>query len=279
MQQQYVEIDGQRLRVGTWTGCSPGTPPLLVCNGFSANLEILEPFVNALNGPRVISFDAPGVGQSDNPRRFYRFRDLAQLLAKLLDYLDVEIVDVLGVSWGGGLAQEFAYRQPGRCRRLILAATSPGVIMVPGSIAIPFKLGSPRRLFDPAYVARVAPSIYGGKIRTDPQLVRQYARFLRFKSLKGYLGQVYAMAGWTSFRWLPRVQQPVLVMLGKDDPIVPVKNGALFRRRLPHVSIVEFDCGHLFMLTEVDEVASVVIGFLTDLRHANPKNQNPVRKL
>ena len=70
----------------------------------------------------------------------------------MLDQLGHEQVDVLGVSWGGALAQQFAFQQARRCRRLVLAATSPGSLMVPGKLTVLLKMATPRRYKDPDYM-------------------------------------------------------------------------------------------------------------------------------
>jgi len=81
---------------------------------------------------------------------------------------------VLGVSWGGGLAQELAFQNLDRCRKLILVATSAGALMVPGRLSVLSRLLTPRRYIDPAYRARIAPEIYGGDYRTNPDQQRAY---------------------------------------------------------------------------------------------------------
>ena len=84
-----------------------------------------------------------GGGGSPAPTLPYRFRGLARLANDLLDELGYRgQVDAIGVSWGGALAQTFAFHFPDRCRRLILAATSPGVIMVPGKLSVLMKLAN-----------------------------------------------------------------------------------------------------------------------------------------
>ena len=94
---------------------------------------------------------------------------LPSLLAGLLDQLDYEQADVLGISWGGGLAQQFALSRPDRVRRLVLVATGPGSIMVPGHPRVLVRmLRTPRRHQDPGYAARVAGELYGGTARKDP---------------------------------------------------------------------------------------------------------------
>lgn len=119
-----IDLDGQAIR----TAVRPGKPhltPLLIFNGIGANLELVFPFVQALDPDlEVIAFDVPGVGGSSTPSRPYRFPGLAKLTARMLDYLDYGQVNAVGVSWGGALAQQFAYDYPERCKKLILAATA-----------------------------------------------------------------------------------------------------------------------------------------------------------
>ena len=121
-----IIVDGQPLRIAIRRGDDTRTP-LLLMNGIGINLEVLQPFVDALDqGHEVIRFDVPGTGGSPAPRVPYRFSALARLVAQMLNQLGYQQVDVLGVSWGGGLAQQFAYHYPERCRRLILVSTEPG---------------------------------------------------------------------------------------------------------------------------------------------------------
>ena len=77
--------------------------------------------------------------------------------------------DVLGLSWGGGLAQQLAVQSRGRVRRVVLVATGTGALMVPAHPSVLAKMLTPRRHRDPEYAARIAPEIYGGSMRTDPE--------------------------------------------------------------------------------------------------------------
>ncbi len=180
MQTQTIDLDGQLLRVAVRRG-SDASPPLLLFNGIGANLELVEPFVAALDDVTVIIFDVPGVGGSPAPLIPYRFSTLAVLADKLLTRLGfVDPVDVLGVSWGGALAQQFAHLYPERCRRLILAATSPGVIMVPARLSVLSKLIGPRRYTDPAYLRQIgAEHNTAARTRHDPALLEEHSRYIR----------------------------------------------------------------------------------------------------
>ncbi|MCG8434504.1 MAG: alpha/beta hydrolase, partial [Gammaproteobacteria bacterium] len=126
---EKLDVDGIKLRVGIRPG--KGTP-LLLFNGIGANMELAEPFISALKDREIIAFDAPGIGGSGNWLIPRRFSGIAKLTAKMLDRLGYREVDVAGVSWGGALAQQFVKQYAGRCRKLILAATSPGALMIPG---------------------------------------------------------------------------------------------------------------------------------------------------
>jgi poly(3-hydroxyalkanoate) depolymerase len=241
--------------------------PLLLFNGLGAALEIFEPFRQQLRAVETIAVDMPGCGGSATTPLPLRFAGLGKLAAGLLDVLGYDRVDVLGISWGGGLAQEFARRYPQRVRRLVLTATSTGLLSVPGDLAALWVLATPRRYYSRRYFETVAPLLYGGAVRRDPRLVREqgHLRFLHPPSLRGYLWQLAAGLGWTSMRWLPRVRCPTLVLVADDDPIIPLVNGRILACRLPDARLrVIAGGGHLFLITHAAEVAPLIEGFLQE---------------
>ena len=86
-------------------------PPLLLFNGIGANWELAEPFLKALTNTTAIIFDLPGVGGSPLPALPYRPSGIARLSARLVADLGYDRIDVAGVSWGGGMAQQLAHRR------------------------------------------------------------------------------------------------------------------------------------------------------------------------
>jgi poly(3-hydroxyalkanoate) depolymerase len=255
------DVDGQTLRVGIRPG-DKTQPPLLLFNGIGANVELVEPFVEHLEGREAIVFDVPGVGGSPAPALPYRPRTLARLAARLLDRFGHPEADVLGVSWGGVPAQQFAFQCASRCRRLVLAATSAGHFMVPGKPSVLMKMASPRRYRDRGYMLRIAGEIYGGAFRRSPELVDRHLRHVRWSSNAGYYLQLLAVMGWSSLPWLPLLQQPALVMAGTDDPLVPAVNGRILAGLIPKARLVTIDDGHLFLITSARESAAIVGDFL-----------------
>jgi poly(3-hydroxyalkanoate) depolymerase len=260
---QMIEVGGQQLQVAIKRG-PKDRPPLLMFNGIGANWELAKPFLTALKKTEAIIFDVPGVGGSPLPSFPYRPSTIARLAMGLVEKLGHERVDVAGVSWGGVLAQQFAHQHENACRKLVLAATSPGTIMVPGKPSVLWKLATPRRYFDKGFMRNIAASIYGGDFGKDPQLIIKHTQAMSGAKGLGYFYQLLAITGWTSLPWLWSLKQPTLVMAGADDPIVPLVNGRLLARLIPNARLKTIDDGHLFMVTRPDETAAIIEAFLAE---------------
>jgi poly(3-hydroxyalkanoate) depolymerase len=265
---RYVDVDGLRLR----TSVRGTGNPLLVLTGIGAALELSAPLERALNthGVQTLALDAPGTGESSRYRWPRRMPGLAHTVERTLDALGYDQVDVLGVSFGGVLAQQFAHQAPARVRRLVLAATAagvPGLGGVPGSPRALLALATPRRYQSPDYYRRIAGALYGGEARRDPDalLHGSIARFSEAPSLRGYLAQLYAISFWTGLPWLWRLRQPTLVLAGDDDPIVPVINGRILTRIIPDARLeIVRGGGHLFLLERPTELAATIAAFLAE---------------
>ena len=239
--------------------------PLVLCNGIGASFDLLQPFVAQLPEEiGVVSFDVPGVGGSARPRLPYNFAMLAGFLAAMLGRLGYGEVDVLGISWGGALAQQFAFQHPRRCRRLVLVSTATGVLMVPARPGVLRRMATPRRHRDPAYAESIAAELYGGALRARPEITRQLFSAERLGAPSGYLLQMLAGAGWTSLPLLPFIRQPTLVLTGRDDPIIRVVNARVMTALLPHARLHIFDDGHRGLVTKADELAPLVASFLRE---------------
>jgi poly(3-hydroxyoctanoate) depolymerase len=256
-----IKVTGQSVRVALY-GSAGAARTLLVFNGIGASLETVAPFATQFRETRVVTFDVPGVGGLPTPALPYRFAWLARSSADLLDALGIGQVDVFGVSWGGALAQQFVHDFPGRSRSLTLAATCAGFVMVPGRLRVLMQLATPRRYGNPAHMLEVGPDIYGGQLRFDRDLLAKHALAMRATTGRGYLYQMLAGVGWTSWLWLPRVRVPALILMGADDPIVPTVNGRIITDRLPDARLEIVDCGHLFILTDPAGTAARIESFL-----------------
>lgn len=257
---ETVDVDGERLRVSLREGA--GTP-LVICNDFAANLEILDDFVAALDRP-TLCFDPPGIGGSSDVHAMRRMPSLARLLLQLLDTLGMpKSVDMMGIGWGGLLAQQFARDHRARIRRLVLTATSSGQLMFPGRLASLMKLSRSSGLVRAAPDAPVARKLFGGRRNDECSAIATgMSRAVR-PTRRGHANQLYALAGYTSLPWLHRLQVPTLVMAGDDDSIVPMVNARVLSLLLPLAKLAVIrGGGHWFVLERTDEVVRILDGFL-----------------
>lgn len=258
----FVTINLHRIRTALWPAPGSDKPPLLFFNGIGGNLEMAQPMADHLMGDRpLIAFDIPGTGESAEPRFPYRPWWIARVAKALIRYWGFDgQVDVFGVSWGGGAAQQFAIQYRQTTRRLVLAATSAGVVMVPGNVTAMRKMADNRRYVDPNFLLANYEAMYGDK---DPTVMKDHALRIIPPTKRGYMFQLAAMAGWTSAPFLPFLGTDTLVMAGDSDRIVPLANGKILASLIPNaeLDIIEGG-GHLFMLSEADYVINRLNTFL-----------------
>ena len=262
---EMIEAGGRSLRVAHWRlGEKSDHPPILFFNGIGANIEAVAPLAEMLTERGFVMFDMPGTGESPDPVMPYNPFTMCWTASQVLDHLGIDLCDVMGVSWGGAMAQHFALQHPKRTRRLVLAATTPGMLMVPGNPAALSKMADPRRYIDPEFMNEHFATLYGGVDR-DGAAHQKDSHIGRLKppSPRGYLYQLLAMLGWTSLPALPFLSKEVLIMMGDDDQIVPLINGRILASAIRNSQLkVLKGGGHLFLLTHADESVEALRDFL-----------------
>lgn len=258
-------VGGRTLRVATWRLDRPSKHlPILFFNGIGANIEAVAPLAEALPDRAFIMFDMPGIGGSPEPVVPYNTVTMAWTTTQLLDKLGVDQVDVMGVSWGGAMAQHFAIQHPGRTRRLVLAATTAGMIMMPGNPASLSKMADPRRYIDAAFMEEHFQTLYGGALGKAMNKMEHIHR-LKPPTPRGYLYQLMAMLGWTSVPALPFMRKKTLILMGDDDHIVPLTNGWFLEKLIPNSELLVLrGGGHLFLLSHSDECVEAIHRFLDE---------------
>jgi poly(3-hydroxyalkanoate) depolymerase len=257
----FSKVGNQKLRTAIWSGVDKGAgkrTPLLFFNGIGANLEIAQAFADTFTGRDIITFDMPGVGGSPDPTVPYRPWWVAKAAKQILRENGYHRVDVLGVSWGGGPAQQFAWQNKKMVRRLVLCATTTGVTMIPGNPKALSKMASPRRYIDRDFLAKNFETLYGDASKE----VGEFSLNMMPPSVKGYLYQLMAMAGYSTLPFIRRIRARTLIIMGDNDHIVPVANGRIldyFLKR-SELKIIE-GAGHLFLLTRRDETVELIRDF------------------
>jgi len=257
------KVGGRVLRVARWRLDEPSDhPPILFFNGIGANIEAVAPLAEALSDRGFIMFDMPGVGKSPDPLIPYNPASITWTTAKLLDRFGLDEVDVMGISWGGAIAQHFALQYPARTRKLVLVATTAGMLMMPGNPAALTKMANPRRYVDAAFMAEHFETLYGGALGNSSGKGGHMDR-LTPPSPRGYMYQLMAMLGWSSAPALPFMKKDTLILMGDEDQIVPLLNGKFLNMLIPNSELVVMEGGgHLFLLSHKDQSIAAIRGFL-----------------
>jgi pimeloyl-ACP methyl ester carboxylesterase len=254
---QLIEVDGRPLNVAQ----RGDGPPLLLLNGIGLPLQLWTRLEPHLSDFRLVEVDLPGSGGSPPERAPVTMSGYAALIRGLLDALGIDSADVLGLSFGGMVAQQLAIETPSRVRRLVLASTSCGW---GGVLSNPLML--PDTLLDGLAGPPTTDRRRVGRRSSYGLLRAEFgANGSRLPRPRAYLRQLVAASMWSSLAWLPSVQIPTLIVAGSADLVVPVANAYLLAGWLPrgHVHLVDGG-GHLCPLDQPAEVGPVVAEFLRD---------------
>jgi poly(3-hydroxyoctanoate) depolymerase len=235
--------------------------PLLLHSGVWSEMHQWAPLVEHLHGCRVITYDAPGIGSSQVPSSPMSMRGLADIGAGILDELGLGSAHVLGVSFGGAVAQQMALSHPERVDRLILASTSFGGPAMPGRPSALLRMLDPRG-YHPDRLATSAGAMFGGRMRTEPELAAGL-KMSKPGSLRAAAFRLSALAGWTSLLHLPSIRHQTLVLCGDDDPVTPHVNHRVMARLIRSARLHTVDGGgHLVLLDSAHQVGPVITAFL-----------------
>ncbi len=247
--------------------------PVLFISGTGGDLRQRP---NVLDGPlaktrRVIAYDQRGLGQSEKPDRVYSMEDYGDDAARLLDALGIDHVDVVGVSFGGMVAQHFALRHPKRLRKLVLCCTSPGGEMPSYPFhELPQDLSPTERLLrlmdvsdtrrdhawqkaNPDKVSAMIEAAQAGAIEDHQQP----------ESKLGAWRQLEARAGHDTVDQLPALSTRTLICAGRFDGIAPPVNQEWLASLIPNAELKWYEGGHLFMIQD-RRAWPDIISFLND---------------
>ena len=244
--------------------------PLLLSSGIWGAARRWDRLLPHLPGFQTIAFDPPGIGRSQRPRRPLSIWSLAQMGTAVLDELGVGAAHVLGVSFGGAVAQQMAFSHPSRVRRLVLVSTSFGGGAMPGNLEALWHFIHPRS-YHPERLERVGGAMFGGRLRAEPEVVRSM-HIKRPADTRAALYRMAGLVGWTSLPWLWAVRQPTLIVAGDDDPVTPLVNHRLIATLMPRARLHTMaGGGHLVLLDSAAQVGPVITGFLHDDRASDTR--------
>jgi 3-oxoadipate enol-lactonase len=243
------EVNGVELY---WERAGSGAR-VLFCNGSGSTMADAQPLLDALAGRfDLLAWDYRGLGRSGPVIGPYQMADLAADAGGLLELLGWSTCRVVGVSFGGMVAQELAVSDPGRLERLALVCTSAGGA---GGSSYPL-----HKLLELSVEERTATGLEITDSRWDDEWLaarpsdRALAERLAARqaqhdpaSAAGPRAQLLARADHDVWERLDAITCPTLVAYGRYDGIAPPQNSTAIASRIPGADLRGYEGGHLFL--------------------------------
>jgi pimeloyl-ACP methyl ester carboxylesterase len=240
-------------------------PPLLFCNGSGQSLAT-SGFLVQLFAPHfaVLAHDQRGLGQTSVPPGPYSMADYATDIAALLDHVGWATCRVVGISFGGMVAQEFAVTHPERVERLALLCTSPGG---EGGASYPLHELESLPADQRADIAlRILDSRFDAEWLASHPSDRGLVEMMAQRNLveksdeqrRGEREQLLARAGHDVCDRLQRVTCPTLVAAGRYDGIAPLANAEAIVARVPNAELRVYEGGHAFFAQDAAAFPDVI---------------------
>jgi pimeloyl-ACP methyl ester carboxylesterase len=212
---------------------------------------------------RVVAWDAPGAGSSSDPPDPFTITDWARCLAEFLDLLGIERAQVLGLSWGGVLAQEFYHLYPARVLALVLADTYAGW---KGSLPESVCQKRLERCFlesslpPEEFVARWVPEFFTEA--ASHALKEEMSAVLSDFHPLGFRLMAKSLADTDTTDLLPKIGVPTLVLWGDDDRRSPMNIAEQLRDAIPNAELaIIASAGHLSNMEQPEEFNAQVRRF------------------
>ena len=238
--------------------------PLLFIGGTGGDLRNKP---NQLHSPlskyfEIISYDQRGLGQTSSPSGAYSMQQYADDAAHLLDVLQINTIPVMGVSFGGMVAQEFIKRHSSRVSKLVLACTSSGG---DGGSSYPLHL-----LEELNAEEKLEKSIKINDLRITDEWIEQNKN--AWQSIKeqaknrnafkpksrNLLKQLLARKDHNTYLDLDDIHIPTFLLGGKYDGIAPVLNMEKMHQKIRNSKLEFYDGGHLFLMQDKNAFQDII---------------------
>ena len=239
-------------------------PPLVLLHGFLCDSRCWRRQLEDLSDSfRVVAWDAPGAGSSSDPPDPFTITDWAHCHAQFLEVIGIERAQVLGLSWGGVLAQEFYRLYPGRVLGLVLADTYAGW---KGSLPEP---ASEKRLERCFLESALAPEefvpLWVPEFFTEgasPDLKEEMSAIVSDFHPLGFRLMARSLHETDTTNLLPNIGVPTLVFWGDDDRRSPMNIAEQLRDAIPDAELaIIAKAGHVSNMEQPEEFNAQVRRF------------------
>lgn len=247
---KFTEIDGVRVHY-----CDQGnldsTVTLVLLHGFGAHLYTFDAWVASLSQDyRIIRVDLPGFGLSDRfPNGDYGIQSYLTFLNKFLVFLNIESCVIGGNSMGGNIAWNFTLDYPEKVEKLVLIdaagyhlnnAKIKWLLQLTKIPKIDFLI---QRYTPDDWIHKTMEQVYGDASLIEPKDVQRYADLMRREGATKAMLDISRSLDFVKYQVDPRIellkeiQQPILILWGELDEILPVADAKRFYKNTPNSTL------------------------------------------
>lgn len=248
--------------------CGSGEPIVLI-PGFASGIWSWRRHFNALSSKfQVIVFDPRGIAQSAADKNIpVTIESIADEVAALLEALFIDRSHILGISFGGFVAQEFALKYPEKLNKLLLASTSfGGVHHVPAAFEVLSAFAPSKDLNSQERIRKgLTISFTSAFVEENPNLVEEFCRLREINPVPEnvYLQQLQSATAFDAESRLSQIMAETLVLSGDSDNVVPLQNSVNLARQIPNARLeIIKNGGHMAFYERSDEFNAIVTRFL-----------------
>lgn len=244
-------------------------PPLVLLMGLGGNLAMWDPeFIDGLAQHfRVLAFENRGTGRSDKPDHPYAIHTFSNDAAVLLNTLGMPCAHIVGASMGGMIALQLALDHPDCVDGLVLCCTTPG-----GPHSTPPSLETLEAIANTDGLSPAEATRKNRRFAFTPGFIAAHEDYLEAKLVGEikYPTPPYALARhfaaavqFNVYDRLSEIRHRTLVMVGREDLMVPAPNSVLLARHIPNADLVMYaNAGHGFLTERRQDCLDAIVGVL-----------------
>ena len=257
----YAQIDGHQVY---YEESGHGSQTLLLFNGITMSTVGWTLMLPQLESHfRLLRMDFLGQGQSDHPpAEYYQLAEQADLAAALLDLLGIEQVYLVGLSYGGMVAQHFVHRHPGRASRLFLAGTLAWADSVNGHIGDSWIAANQQGGLDLRYQVSI-PWLFSSRfLASNAAMLDDLKMLAGMVDWDAVIRLIDGVRQHDARTWLPELQLPVHILVGDEDRLTPLYQARLLHSLIPDAQLeILPGAGHVLHIEAVEAFARSIIQF------------------
>ncbi|MBY6035021.1 alpha/beta hydrolase [Fictibacillus nanhaiensis] len=277
MNEQHTFVPGYRINVSNvdifyefYDHENSDAKVIVLVHGFlssTISFRQLLPFLT--KNYKVIALDLPGFGQSEKSTSFiYRLCNYGQLIIDFLDKLNIQDAILIGHSMGGQVCMHAAKKAPNRINKLILLGCCSYVKRASRSLIacsyLPLFTWGVRSWIQKKDIKKnLLDVLHDSKLVTQ-ELIDGYSKPISEAAfINSLIRLLRHREGDMSSEELEDIKQPILMLWGKEDKVMPVKTGYRLKHDLPHAELIVYEkCGHLLMEEKPQEISAEIISFI-----------------